>query len=83
MSVREAVEAFLEGRRLEGRTAVLAALARVLAQQLDAAAAAGSARATSAVPPLSTRLTEVLNEIEPSLDVEQELTAMIAPLVRP
>ena len=82
MTVTEAVEAFLDGRRLKDRAAVLAALARVLAQQLDAACEAGSARGMSAVPPLTSRLVEVLNEIEPSLDVEQELAAMIAPLVR-
>jgi hypothetical protein len=82
VTVSEAVAGFLDGRRLKGRSVVLASLAGVLAQQLDLAVEQGSARAMSAVPPLTNRLVEVLNEIEPAVDVEQELAAMVAPLKR-
>ena len=55
------VERFLEGRDLEGDEEVLAAVARALASQLDAAVAAGSARGLSAGPPLARRLVEVMD----------------------
>jgi hypothetical protein len=54
------VEAYLEDRDLEGDEEVLAAVARALASQMDAAVAAGSARGLSACPPLARRLVEVM-----------------------
>ncbi len=60
-SVLARVERFVEGRDLEGDEGVLAAVARALASQLDAAVAAGSARGLSAGPPLARRLVEVMD----------------------
>lgn len=59
--VLESVEAYLERRELEGDEEVLAAVARALASQLDAAVEAGSARGLSAGPPLARRLVEVMD----------------------
>ena len=58
--VLDSVERFLEGRDLEGDEEVLAAVARALASQLDAAVEAGTARGLSACPPLARRLVEVM-----------------------
>ena len=55
------VERYLEGRDLKHAEQVLAAVARALASQLDAAVAAGSARGLSACPPLARRLVEVMD----------------------
>ena len=60
-SVLGSVERYLEGRDLEGDEDVLAAVARALASQLDAAVAAGTARGVSACPPLARRLVEVMD----------------------
>jgi hypothetical protein len=60
-SVLDSVEAYLEGRALEGDEQVLAAVARALASQLDAAVGAGTARGLSACPPLARRLVEVMD----------------------
>jgi hypothetical protein len=49
-SVLARVERFVEGRDLEGDEGVLAAVARALASQLDAAVAAGTTRGVSACP---------------------------------
>ena len=58
--VLESVQGYLDGRDLEGDEKVLAAMARALASQLDAAVAAGTARGLSAGPPLARRLVEVM-----------------------
>ena len=60
-SVLDSVDTYLEGRDLTGDEPVLAAVARALASQLDAAVAAGSARGLSACPPLARRLVEVMD----------------------
>jgi hypothetical protein len=60
-SVLDSVDAYLERRELDGHEEVLAAVARALATQLDAAVAAGSARGLSAGPPLARRLVEVMD----------------------
>jgi hypothetical protein len=60
-SVLGSVERFLEDRNLEGDEKVLAAVAKALASQLDAAIAAGTARGLSACPPLARRLVEVMD----------------------
>ena len=60
-TVLASVEGFLEGRDLVGEEGVLAAVARALASQLDAAVAAGTARGLSAGPPLARRLVEVMD----------------------
>jgi hypothetical protein len=59
--VLDSLERFLGGRDLEGDEEVLAAVARALASQLDAAVAAGSARGLSAGPPLARQLVEVMD----------------------
>lgn len=62
MSASEAVDAYLEGRNLAGNGTVLAAVARRLAGQLDAACESDTARSVSAVPPLARRLVEVVGD---------------------
>ena len=69
-SVLGSVERFLDGRDLDGDEEVLAAVARALASQLDAAVAAGSARGLSACPPLARRLVEVM-DVFPSRDAAE------------
>jgi hypothetical protein len=60
-TVLESVERFLEARELEGDERVLAAVARSLARQLDAAVKAGTSRGMSAAPPLARRLCDTLS----------------------
>ena len=83
MNVQEAVENYLDAKKLAGRGLVLAALARTLAAQLDATAEAGTSRAMTAAPPIASRLLEVLGEIEKfSPENADELSKMLRPLRR-
>jgi hypothetical protein len=63
-SVSESVESYLKGRELRGNGRVLAATARRLAEQLDAACESKTARGLSAAPPLASRLVEVVGELD-------------------
>ena len=63
VSVSAALEAFLDGRELDGREQVLSEIARALARQLDSAGEAGTARGMSACPPLARRLGEVVDAL--------------------
>ena len=83
MAVLPAVREFLDGRDLDGHGRVLAEVALVLAEQLDAACAQDTARALSAVPPLSRRLAETLRELDDHVDsasAEDQARRLLAPL---
>ena len=84
MTVGDAVDSLLDQvEPLEGRAMVLAAVARALAGQLDAACASETARGLSAAPPIARRLVEVLRELPEgggADSVEQQAARMLAPV---
>jgi hypothetical protein len=86
MSVSEAMDTYLAGRGFDGRDVVLAEVARVLASQLEAACESGTARGLSAVPPIASRLVEVLAALEGetgdrnSKPSREDLARLLAPL---
>jgi hypothetical protein len=61
--VSEAVEGFLAGRSLDGRDAVLAAVARALAPKIDNACESSSSRDSSALPPMVRRLLDATDGV--------------------
>jgi hypothetical protein len=72
VSVSEAVDAYLADRDLAGNGTVLAAVAKRLAGQLDAACESDTARGLSAAPPLARRLVEVVEELARREAIEAE-----------
>jgi hypothetical protein len=82
VSVAEAVDKFLNGRELDGRAVVLAAVARALAAQLDVACDSGTSRGLSAAPPIARRLIEVLNVLDDAGE-QEDMLARVEAMLRP